>query len=441
MSSADAGAGLAARLSTAVSRLLDLDNAAVTALAGGQPPTPNGHALEQSDRLAALTDLLPAVRAAAQAGGYPALEAEQRCGALRAACVEEQHRTVDYLAAAWAMPPGSPPEREDCARRWTRSLLGVEQARDRVMSMLAIPTPATVPPVKASPAPAEQLAPQAPPALQVDTREVPLEAPAGTPSPLREAFDAVAKTLSEAAEMRRCPPNGWALFEGQARALQAAWRAARDRYAAAEILLRAVTDEGGRCAHQEALNAVCRVNDACGHVILAARRARGTISPHQAVAHVLAVPAFDLPELLRAMRRQTSLAALRPGSSTAPPPVTPEATPAGDRQEELAAPRSLKEPTAEAFKAYRALVVTGKTQKQLAQLLTEELKRPIHQGTVSRWVNQVSDWLEAGNVLPDLSEPLRKRPTVMDPERIDLGERQDGRSKRQRGRRNSDNDD
>jgi hypothetical protein len=36
-----------------------------------------------------------------------------------------------------------------------------------------------------------------------DTREVPLEAPAGTPAPLREAYEGIARTLFEASDTRR----------------------------------------------------------------------------------------------------------------------------------------------------------------------------------------------------------------------------------------------
>jgi hypothetical protein len=140
--------------------------------------------------------------------------------------------------------------------------------------------------------------------LQVDTREAPLVAPAGTPSPLREAFDAVAAALFEAAEMRRCPPSGWPMFEDQARALAAAREIAGGRYAAAELLLQAAADENGRCSHQEALSATARINDACGHVMLR------LVPPHEAAAHIRAVPAFNLAEMLRAMRRQTARAAL-----------------------------------------------------------------------------------------------------------------------------------
>jgi hypothetical protein len=64
-----------------------------------------------------------------------------------------------------------------------------------------------------------------------------------------------------------------------------------------------VVDETGNCAHQEALNAVCLVNDAVGHVML------GSAPFHRATAHILEVPSFDLGALLRLMRRQTARAA------------------------------------------------------------------------------------------------------------------------------------
>jgi hypothetical protein len=104
-------------------------------------------------------------------------------------------------------------------------------------------------------------------------------------------------------------------------------------------------------------------------------------------------------------------------------------------------PQSRKEPSKDAIAAYRLKLLTGQTQTELAEQLTKELKRPIDQGTVSRWLRQVKVWLEAGNVLPDLTATPGTKPMPMDPERIELGERRDGRAKHQRGRRNSDQDD
>ena len=96
------------------------------------------------------------------------------------------------------------------------------------------------------------------------------------------------------------------------------------------------------------------------------------------------------------------------------------------------------QPSEDAFKAYRLSIATGKNQTELAEILTTELKRPIGQGQVSRWLDKVKEWLEAENVLPDLFKPLDKQPTAIDPEVLDLGKRQDRRTERQRDRRNDD---
>src|SRR5262249_825089 len=90
-----------------------------------------------------------------------------------------------------------------------------------------------------------------------------------------------------------------------------------------------------------------------------------------------------------------------------------------------------KEPSPDAIAPYRPWLVTGEKQEELAARMTNGLKHPISQGQVSRWLKQVRDWLKAGNVLPDLPNALDKKPMPMDPERIDLGERQDGLAKRQ----------
>jgi hypothetical protein len=140
--------------------------------------------------------------------------------------------------------------------------------------------------------------------LEVDTREVPIDAPAGTPSPLREAYDAVRAAINRAAELRREPSSARPVFEIQARSLSDAFREAHERYRQAETLLQAVVPEGSRCAHQDAVDVACLVNDAAGHVML------GTVPFTNAVAYILALPPFDLPDLLRAMRRQVSRAVI-----------------------------------------------------------------------------------------------------------------------------------
>lgn len=137
----------------------------------------------------------------------------------------------------------------------------------------------------------------------LDTREVPLEAPADTPSPLRDAYEAIAHTLFDAWGMRQRRPTVRAMFENEAWALSEAWRASRKKYQAGELFLQAEAE--GRCAHQEALNVIMKVNDACGHIM------KGNIPFDQASNYLKALPPFDLAKLLRAMRRQTSRAALR----------------------------------------------------------------------------------------------------------------------------------
>ena len=119
------------------------------------------------------------------------------------------------------------------------------------------------------------------------------------------------------------------------------------------------------------------------------------------------------------------------------PKTIAEQTPAPRTTRSL---QSRKEPSEDAFAAYRLLLVTGNTQTELAKNLTTELKRPVNQGAVSRWIRQVRDWLEAGNVLPDLTANAAKKPTTMDPERIDLGPNREHRPQHQRKRRTSDRD-
>src|SRR5262249_45425784 len=107
--------------------------------------------------------------------------------------------------------------------------------------------------------------------------------------------------------VRGCPPTARPMFEEQARELSAAYRRAEERYASAEIPLRAVVNEAGRCAHHEALAAIRQVNDAVGHVMLP----RGGIPFDQAAAHIRTVPEFDSGRLLLAMRDQTARAVVR----------------------------------------------------------------------------------------------------------------------------------
>jgi hypothetical protein len=109
-------------------------------------------------------------------------------------------------------------------------------------------------------------------------------------------------------------------------------------------------------------------------------------------------------------------------------------------------PNSLKkrkEPSKDAIAVYRYWMATGKKQKVLADDpgLMNVLRRKVDQGTISRMLKQVKEWIQAGNVLPGLSEPLNSKPTPMDPERIDLGANKEHRPERQRQRRDSGSED
>ena len=68
------------------------------------------------------------------------------------------------------------------------------------------------------------------------------------------------------------------------------------------------------------------------------------------------------------------------------------------------------------------------------------LERKVTQGTISRWLKSAEDWIAAGNVLPETSEVLNRKPAPLDPSRIELGKRQDRHAERQRNRRNSGED-
>jgi hypothetical protein len=196
--------------------------------------------------------------------------------------------------------------------------------------------------------------------------------------------------------------------------------------------------------HQEALNAIGRINDACGHIMLE------FVPFDQATAHILAVPSFDLAELLRAMRRQSSRAALHLQAAGAragraedvqegESEGRPEARDQGENADQQAAKPALKPPPDEAVKAYRLKWILGvPKQTEIAKTLSQELGKPVGQGQVSRWLKQAAEFVNAGGVLSDLPGLPSKKPMPVDPERLDLGPRQDGRTERQRERRSDD---
>ncbi len=97
------------------------------------------------------------------------------------------------------------------------------------------------------------------------------------------------------------------------------------------------------------------------------------------------------------------------------------------KQETGAVAKSLDEPSQNAIAAYRAVVLTGIKQGEIAD------KLDTNQGQISRWVKQVGKWLKAGNILPDMDGGHPKTITV-DPAVLEMGERQDNLTMRQRAK-------
>jgi hypothetical protein len=97
---------------------------------------------------------------------------------------------------------------------------------------------------------------------------------------------------------------------------------------------------------------------------------------------------------------------------------------------------SRQEPSRRAIAAYRIHYLKDGTQSEIAAAIQSQFRTPCSQGQVSRWLKQVAAFIEAGNVLPSL---LETPPTdTVDPNVIDMGQRQDGRTPRQRKRRDDD---
>jgi len=97
-----------------------------------------------------------------------------------------------------------------------------------------------------------------------------------------------------------------------------------------------------------------------------------------------------------------------------------------------------KRPSDNAFIAWRLRDLMGlKTQQQIADAMSEQLGRKVHQGEISRWLDEVDAYRKAGGIFPDLSR-LSSQPQSIDPDLIDMGPREDGRTSRQRQRRDPD---
>jgi hypothetical protein len=304
-----------------------------------------------------------------------------------------------------------------------------------------------------------------------------MRAPEGTPLPVAAAYEAVAAALVRACYIRLhvLPVAGygaqrdwsdqtrqrqlelpWGTMTTEEAARQAVYSRDRARaaYCPAEVPLRAALEPGVRCMFGEALDWIDAVANIC-------ERALGAQLPwDQAAAAIYTMPALGLSQILQKMRRQMCHAVLHaqrnatrdilvvdtgrviaspersarlplPDSSRSPVP-NPHVV-AGDPESKL------REPPDEAIKAYRLKWILGApTQTEIAHRLSQEIGRPISQGQVSRWLKQAEKYVKAGGILPEMPKLPDKQPRPMDPERIDLGPRQDGRAERQRERRSDD---
>jgi len=97
-------------------------------------------------------------------------------------------------------------------------------------------------------------------------------------------------------------------------------------------------------------------------------------------------------------------------------------------QDEESADKTTREPSPLAMQAYRLHVLSEITQTEIAAMLSRESKRPISQGQVSKWVTEVREYVEAGNVLPDLGASGPKgNLRYADPAKLDYQENPDGR--------------
>jgi hypothetical protein len=114
----------------------------------------------------------------------------------------------------------------------------------------------------------------------------------------------------------------------------------------------------------------------------------------------------------------------RPDEASAPELLSEDL--ATDPQPEPAAEarpsdKGKKEPSDEAFTAYRRWKLEGIKQTRIAEMMSEELHWPVSQGQVSRWCTDVRDWLFIpGSKLPP------PRCITMDPRKLEQGSRRDG---------------
>jgi hypothetical protein len=142
---------LSTRLHLAVCGLVDAEDQYTFAVGNGQTPDMKTHRMEQANALNAVANLIPAVRGQAHANGYTAIEAEQRCNALLAACEQRLRDSIRYQNAIrrtnpHVIPgsgePGNPLAVVQTRDHWERAVgessQAVVTAEQQVRSMLTV---------------------------------------------------------------------------------------------------------------------------------------------------------------------------------------------------------------------------------------------------------------------------------------------------------------
>ena len=76
------------------------------------------------------------------------------------------------------------------------------------------------------------------------------------------------------------------------------------------------------------------------------------------------------------------------------------------------------------------------TQSEIAELASRTLGRPISQGSVSKYLRSVNAFIKAGGLLDQVA--ISPETITMEPDRIDMGARADGRARRQRPHKSED---
>jgi hypothetical protein len=196
------------------------------------------------------------------------------------------------------------------------------------------------------------------------------------------------------------------------------WWGSKDRVPPARVSLLDLRWPDGCEALREAIADLQDIVGAPFAALLAENSDRPTPEEYQAVQQHLmdALPQMD--ELVCQMQREL------------------EDLAAGNKVEEVRQRKEkVKVPTDQEILVYQFKISTGAKQEQLARLLATVTGRTMDQGTVSRSIQKVERFIEAGNVLPPISPELVQRAIAMDPKMIDMGPNLERRTPRQRRRR------